>query len=56
MGEPSFIVLVIVLTGILVIGFLTDLYWWLIGLFARKVVREPLDRWAQRRVDRADDE
>jgi hypothetical protein len=52
----GFVLLVIVLAAILVFGFLTDLYWWLIRLFARKVVREPLDRWARRRADRADDE
>jgi hypothetical protein len=49
------VLLLIVLTAILVFGFLVDLYWWLIRLFARKVVREPLDRWARRR-DRIDAE
>jgi hypothetical protein len=57
MEEPSFGLVLVVLAVLLIAGFAYDLYWWLIERFARKFVREPLDRRAQRRQDdRPDDD
>jgi hypothetical protein len=49
MEEPSFGLVLVVLAVLLIAGFAYDVYWWLIERFARKFVREPLDRRAQRR-------
>jgi FtsZ-interacting cell division protein ZipA len=54
--EPSLGLVLIILAAILVGGLAYDAYWALIEWFARKFVREPLDRRAQRRAKRPGDD
>jgi hypothetical protein len=49
MEEPSFGLILVVLAVLVIAGFAHDAYWGFIEWFARKFVREPLDRRAQRR-------